>query len=159
MPNPEAFLKSKNIKYILHEHPPVYTCEEADKHCGHIPGLACKNLLLKGKKSGRYFLVVLPAEKKADLKKIGEIVDDKKISLAKPVELLEKLGLEPGAVSPFGLINDTNHEVEVFIDQKVYNAKIVNFHPNRNTASLELSGDMFQKFLKEVENEVRVIEL
>lgn len=159
MTNVENFLKSKGIEYILHEHPAVYTCEEAEKYCGDIPGLACKNLLLRGKKSEKYFLVILPAEKRADLKKIGEIVGDKQITFANPEALLEKLGLEAGAVSPFGLLNDKNHEVEVYIDQKVYYATIVSFHPNRNTASLELSGAMFRKFLQVIENKIKVIDL
>ena len=159
MTNVEDFLKSKGVEFILHEHPAVFTCEEAEKYCGDIPGLACKNLLLKGKKSGRYFLVVLPAEKRADLKKIGETVGDKQITFASPEALLEKLGLTPGTVSPFGLLNDKNHEVEVYIDQKVYYAKIVSFHPNRNTASLELSGNMFRKFLQAIENKTKVIDL
>lgn len=159
MANVEDFLKSKGIEYILHEHPAVYTCEEAEKYCGDVPGLACKNLLLKGKKSGRYFLVILPAEKRVDFKKIGEIVDDKHVTFASSESLFEKLGLTSGAVSPFGLLNDKNHEVEVYIDQKVYNAEILSFHPNRNTASLELTGEMFRKFLQTIENKTEIIDL
>jgi Ala-tRNA(Pro) deacylase len=159
MTNVEDFLKSKGIEFVLHKHPAVYTCEEAEKYCGDIPGLACKNLLLTGKKSGRYFLVILPAKKRADLKKISETVGDKQITFASPEALLEKLGLTPGAVSPFGLLNDKNHEVEVYVDQKVYYVKIVSFHPNRNTASLELSGAMFRKFLQTIENKTKVIDL
>lgn len=155
----EDFLKSQGIQYILHEHPAVYTCEEAEKYCGNIPGLACKNLLLKGRKSGRYFLVILPAKKRADLKKIGKIVDDKQITFANTENLLEKLGLEPGSVSPFGLINDKKNEIEVCVDKDVYNADRVSFHPNRNTASLELSGEMFRKFLQIIEHEIRVVYL
>lgn len=159
MSNVEDFLKSNNITYILHEHPAVFTCEEAEKYCGNIPGLACKNLLLKGKKSERYFLIILPAEKRADLKKISEMVNEKQITFASPKNLLEKLSLEPGSVSPFGLLNDKNHEIEVYVDKKVYYADIVSFHPNRNTASLELSGEMFQKFLKIIENKTTIVDL
>jgi len=92
---------------------------------------------------------------------IGKISfqQDKQITFASPEVLLEKLGLEPGAVSLFGLLNDKNHEVEIYIDKKVYNADIVSFHPNRNTASLELSKDMFRKFLQAIENKIEVIDL
>lgn len=159
MTHVENFLKSKGIEFILHEHPAVFTCEEAEKNCGDIPGLSSKNLFLQGKKSGRYFLIILPAQKRADLKKIGEIVGDKQISFASPEALLEKLGLTPGSVSPFGLLNDKNHEVDVYIDRKVYDANIVSFHPNRNTASLELSGEMFRKFLQTIENKIKMIDL
>src|SRR3989338_807524 len=137
MTNVEKYLQDNQIKYVLHEHPAVYTCEEAEKFCGDIPGLACKNLLLKDKKGRRYFLIVLPAEKRADLKQIGKTVGEKRVCFAHAEALEEKLGLEPGAVSPFGLLNDKNLDVEVFIDEEVYNADIVSFHPNRNTASLE----------------------
>lgn len=155
----EDFLKSKEIKYVLHEHPAVYTCEEAEKYCGNVPGLACKNLLLRDKKGRRYFLVVLPAAKRSDLKKFAEIVGEGKVSFASPEALMEKLGLEPGAVSPFGLLNDKRNEVEVYVDSKVYNADVLSFHPNRNTASLELSGEMFRKFLQSIENLNKVIDL
>lgn len=159
MVNVEEFLKSKGIEYILHEHPAVYTCEEAEKYCGGIPGLSCKNLLLKDKKSVRYFLVILPAEKRANFKKIGEIVGEKQVTFASTEALQEKLGLETGAVSPFGLLNDKNHEVEIYVDRKIYYADIVSFHPNKNTASLELSGTMFRKFLRAIENKTKVINL
>jgi Ala-tRNA(Pro) deacylase len=153
------FLSANNIEFTLHEHPAVYTCEEAEKHCGDIPGIACKNLLLRNKKGKRYFLVVLPAKKQTDLKKFANIVGENKISFASSELLKEKLGLEPGAVSPFGLINDTNKSVEVYIDSDIYNAETVSFHPNVNTATLELSKDMFRKFLRAIEHKITVIDL
>lgn len=159
MINVEDFLKSKGIEFILHEHPAVYTCEEAEKYCGDISGIACKNLLLKGRKSERYFLVILPAEKRADLKKIGEIIGETQITFANSKDLIEKLSLVSGSVSPFGLLNDKNHEVEVYIDKKVYNAEVVNFHPNRNTATLELTNFMFHQFLQTLKNKTKVVNL
>ncbi|MBL4694005.1 prolyl-tRNA synthetase associated domain-containing protein [Candidatus Gracilibacteria bacterium] len=157
MINVEEYLKTKQIDYVIHEHPAVYTCEEADEYCGDIPGLACKNLFLKNKKGKRYFLIVLPAAKRADLKEIGEIIGEKRVSFASAEALEEKLGLEAGAVSPFGLLNDSNHEVEVFVDADVYNAEIVSFHPNRNTATLELSSEMFRKFLEGLDNKISTL--
>ena len=159
MTNVEEYLKSKGIEYIRHDHPPVFTCEEAEKHCLNVPGIAGKNLLLKNKKGQKYFLVILPAKKRADLKKIAKLVNEKKISFANPENLQEKLGLEPGSVSPFGLLNNTDHDVEVYIDKEIYNADIVNFHPNKNTASLELTGIMFRKFWETIENKYEVIDL
>ena len=81
--NVEQYLQANQIKYVLHEHPAVFTCEEAEKYCGDIPGLPCKNLLLRDKKKRRYFLLILPAEKRADLKKIGETVGESKVSFAR----------------------------------------------------------------------------
>ncbi len=152
------FLQKHHINYILHEHPPVFTCEEADEHCGDIPGLACKNLFLSNKKRNRFFLLVMPADKKTDLKKLGEIVGEK-ITFAKPEHLKEKLNLEPGSVSPFGLIHDHKQEVELYVDRNVCDANIVSFHPNVNTATLELSKDMFQSFLDILDHHAHIVTL
>ena len=159
MNNVEDFLKANGIDYVLHEHVAVFTAEDLAKHCSHVPGLHCKNLFLRDQKYKRYFLVVLPATQRTDLKKVSEIVGEKKLSFANPETLREKLGVEVGSVSPFGLLNDTLHEVEVYIEQAVYDADIVSFHPNRNTASLALTGVMFRKFLELMENKVNVVEL
>lgn len=155
----EKFLHEKNISYVMHHHPPVFTCEEAEIHCKNIPGTPGKNLFLRDRKSERFFLVILPAHKKADLKKIGEIVNDKKISFGNPEKLREKLGLYPGAVSPFGLLNDKNAEVNVYIDREMYDTQIVNFHPNSNSASVELTQEMFHKFLATLPHKIEVIEI
>lgn len=155
----ELFLQSKNIKYVLHEHPPVYTIEDVEKYCSNVPGLACKNLLLRDQKKRRYFLVVLTAHKRTDLKRFGETVGESKLTFVSQDVLMEKLGVEAGAVSPFGLLNDKNNEIEVYIDSEVYHAETVNFHPNRNTATLQLSGEMFRNYLLAIENPIKVIDL
>lgn len=155
----EEFLRVNNISYTLHEHPAVYTCEEAERLCQNVPGLACKNLFLKNKKGSRYFLVILPAKNQVDLNRLAVLVGESRVSFASPERLLEKLGLTPGAVSPFGLLNNYDKDVEVLVSQNVDKASIVSFHPNRNTASLELTGEMFQKFLKCLDNKVTVVDL
>ena len=141
----EAWLDDHAIAYVVHEHPPVFTCDELAAYS--IPGLSCKNLFLRDQKKRRYFLVVLPAAQRTDLTHIGEVVGERKLSFANPESLLERLGVTPGAVSPFGLLNDSTHSVEVFIHAEVAGAEVVHFHPNRNTASLELTHYLFQKFL------------
>lgn len=155
----KEFLELHRIKYILHEHPAVYTCEEAEKYCGHIPGLACKNLFLRDSKHKRYFLAILPAQKSTDLKKLCSIAGVKKLSFANTESLRDILGLEEGSVSPFGLLNDLTGEVELYVDKDVYSAETVIFHPNVNTASLELSRRMFRKFLQIIDHEVNIVEL
>ncbi|MBI4234907.1 prolyl-tRNA synthetase associated domain-containing protein [Candidatus Peregrinibacteria bacterium] len=153
----EEYLSKHEIAYILHTHPPVFTCEEAEIHCKTVPGIPGKNLFLRDKKGQRFFLVILPAHKKADLKKIGTIVNDKKISFGNAEKLKTKLDLYPGAVSPFGLLNDKNTEVEVYIDREMYEAELVNFHPNDNSASLELTKEMFHKFLSTLPHKIQII--
>lgn len=159
MINVEQYLQSNQVAYTLHEHPPVYTCDDLEKYGATIAGLACKNLFLKNQKGQRFFLFVIPASAKADLKKVCEIVGEKKVSFANEQNLKDLLGLEPGAVSPFGLLNDEKSEVEVYIDEKVYDAAIVSFHPNRNTASLELTNMMFHKFLNTLQHRINIIKL
>lgn len=159
MQDVQEFLQSNGVEYTLHEHPAVFTCEDAEEHCKDIPGLACKNLVLKDKKSGRYFLLILPAAKRTDLKKFSELVGQKNITFANADVLREKLGVEPGSVSPFGLINDTEKVMEVYVDSEVHTAPVVGFHPNRNTATVELSREMFWKFLELLGQKKSVVEL
>lgn len=141
----EYWLNANALSYVAHEHPPVFTCDELATYS--IPGLSCKNLFLRDQKKRRYFLVVLPAARQTDLSHIGEVVGERKLSFASPEALMEILGVTPGSVSPFGLLNDSASSVELFIHQEVANAAVVHFHPNRNTASLELTGEVFRKFL------------
>jgi Ala-tRNA(Pro) deacylase len=144
----EDYLTSHGIEFKVHEHPPVQTCEELAQYS--VPGLACKNLFLRDQKKTRYILVVLPAAQQTDLKKLAEQVGDKKLSFVNPETMKQKLGVEPGAVSPFGLLNNSEGDVELWIAREVMEAPVVHFHPNRNTASVELTGEMFGIFLQEL---------
>lgn len=154
----KEYLEKNKIKYEYFEHPAVFTCEEAEVHCKHVPGIPWKNLFLRGKKSNKLFLVSLPAYKKGDLKKLGELLNEKHLSFASAEQLKEILNLEPGSVSPFGLLNDKEKKVKYLIDQELWDADIVNFHPNINTASIALKKADFHKYVKSLENEVKVID-
>ncbi len=153
------YLDTNKVTYKEHKHPPVFTCEESERLCRDIPGLACKNLVLVGKATGAYYLLVMPAAKRADLKKFAEVVSEKRVSFASAEVVREKLGLEPGSVSPFGLINDTNQEMNMFIDREVYDAPIVGFHPNINDATLELTQEMFHTYLQSLDHVTNVVDL
>ncbi len=154
----KQFLDNKKIDYILHKHPPVMTCEEAEKHCTEIPGLSCKNLFMKDKKSN-YFLVILPASQRLDLKLLTFITRSKKIVFANDEELLFILGLKRGAVSPLGLINDKGNKTKLFIDEGVWDAEVVSFHPNINTETVELKKEMFHTMVKSFGNDYSVVSL
>jgi Ala-tRNA(Pro) deacylase len=99
----------------------------------------------------------LPAAQQTDLKKLAEQVGDKKLSFVNPETMKQKLGVEPGAVSPFGLLNNTEGDVEFWISREVMEAPLLHFHPNRNTASFELTGSMFNKFLDCLNRTVKVL--
>jgi len=155
----KSFLTQNNIEFTEHNHPAVYTCEEAEQYYKDIPGMHCKNLFLRDKKGDNYYLVVLPAAKRMDLKKFGDIVGSSKITFGSSEALKEKLGLEPGSVSIFGLLNNAGKDVGLYIDRDVYEAEIVNFHPNVNTCTLGLNKGMFHKFLQVGGYEINIISL
>ncbi|MEI6887393.1 MAG: YbaK/EbsC family protein [bacterium] len=152
----EDFLKTNSIEYILHEHKAVFTTNEANE-INDIPGLQCKNLFLKTKKGDRFYLVILPANEKLDLKNFGNQIIQSKLTFGSKEELKNSLGVEAGSVSPFGLLNDKLHIVNVYVSKLVMDADIVGFHPNRNTATLELTRKMFSKYLNLIENPINVI--
>jgi Ala-tRNA(Pro) deacylase len=140
-------LESLGISFSKHEHPPVFTVEQAEQHWKEIKGAHCKNLFLRNKKGNRHYLVILLSRKSADLKALTRRLGEDRLSFASPERLMKYLGLEPGAVSPFGLINDKNKEVCVVVDEDLKSEAYVNFHPNVNTATLGLSFADFEKFL------------
>ena len=154
----ESFLREHSIEYRLYRHPPVYTVAEAEKYTSDIPGLGCKNLFLKSKRGDNYFLLVLAGNKRADLGKFAKRVGIKKVSFASPKELKEILGVKPGSVSPFNLINDKRNVVKISISQAAYEAPFIHAHPNINTASLLLSKKMFHRFLKLLGRKINIYE-
>ncbi len=147
------------IAYSKLEHPPVFTVQQAEKHWGSITGAHCKNLFLRNKKGNRHYLVILESSKSADLKTLTEQLGVDRLSFASPERIMRYLGMEPGAVSPFGLINDNQKEVRVVIDQDLKNAKRINFHPNVNTATIGIDFTDFEKFLAWCENNLLYLKL
>lgn len=142
-----AYLEQLEIGYTRHEHPPVYTVEEAEQYWQDIPGAHCKNLFLRNNKGNRHFLVVMEHSKKVDLNQLAEKTTAGKLSFASAGRLEQYLGLETGAVSPFGLLNDRHKDVELVLDQDLKKNAQVNFHPNVNTATLTISYSDFERFL------------
>ena len=150
-------LRDLDIPYTKHEHPPVYTVEEAEQHWENITGAHCKNLFLRNKKGKNHYLVIATSEKRIDLKALTSHLGEDRLSFASPERMKRYLGLEPGAVSPFGLINDRENEVVVLIDRDLKDASSVNFHPNVNTATVGITFADFEKFLAHCGNSIRFI--
>lgn len=148
-------LEKLGIAFTRHEHPPVYTVEEAEQHWKDITGAHCKNLFLRNKKGSRHYLVILESAKHADLKFLTHKLGEDRLSFASEERLMRYLGLEAGAVSPFGLINDRQKKVEVIIDSDLHKAEKVNFHPNVNTATVGIEFSDFEKFLSWSGNRLR----
>jgi len=150
-------LESLQIRYDRHEHPPVFTVEEATRHWADIDAAHCKNLFLRNKKGTIHYLVILEHTKQADLKQLATKMGDDRLSFASPERLMAHLGLTAGSVSPFGLINDREKRVQVAIDLDLKDVPRIGFHPNVNTATIVLEGTEFQRFLAWCGNPVRWI--
>lgn len=150
-------LRELDIFYTKHEHPPVYTVEEAEQHWKNITGAHCKNLFLRNKKGKNHYLVLVESGKRVDLKALTSRLGEDRLSFASPERMMRYLGLEPGAVSPFGLINDRENAVVVVIDQDLKEASHVNFHPNVNTATVGITFADFEKFLTYCGNPIRYL--
>ncbi len=141
-----AFLDRLSIKHSTMTHPPIFTVEEGRAWHDKIPGLHCKNLFLKDKR-GQIWLAVLPGDKRADLNRLEKRVHAARLSFARPDLLLEVLGLTPGSVTPFGLINDTARRVTVVVDVDLPKSEWLNFHPLHNAASTTLRSADLLKFI------------
>ncbi|MFW9822017.1 MAG: prolyl-tRNA synthetase associated domain-containing protein [Candidatus Thorarchaeota archaeon] len=144
----KQWLAAHDIQYILHTHLAVFTVPEAKIHCGHIPGTHCKNLFLKNKRDGQLYLVTIPHEKRLDSNQFRKMIGASKVRFAEPEVLSELLGITAGAVSPIGLVNDTEDKVIFMVDEEIWNAKEVCCHPNVNTETLQLLGSEFRKLIK-----------
>ena len=154
-----AALDALGIDYERHEHPAVFNAEDASQYWNPIAGTQCKNLFLRNKKGDRHYLVVLEISKRADLKDLVKVVNDDRLSFGSPERLMAELGLTPGSVSPFGLINDADGSVRVLLDRDLRDAARLIFHPNINTASVVISWADLEKFLATRSNPVRVVDV
>lgn len=133
-----ADLQAAGIAFTVHEHEAVFTVEESAGLHERIAGAHTKNLFLKDAK-GRFWLVTIPHDRRADLKFIGAQTGAGKLSFANPDHLLRLLGLAPGSVTPLGAVNDGGGEVTVVLDAAFDPAGTINIHPLRNTATLSIA--------------------
>src|SRR3989344_5822009 len=137
------YLDNLKIKYKIHEHQAVFTVAESSALIKGLPGLHMKNLFLKDDQ-GRFYLVCMEAEKRLDIKSLRKQLKVEKLHFASPEELKGELNLTPGSVSIFGMIYAKT--TKLLLDKKGWEAEIINFHPNVNTATLELTHKDFEKF-------------
>lgn len=150
-------LDAIGIRYERFEHPPVFTSEDAASHWTPIGGTPVKNLFLRNKKGDRHYLVILGIDKRADLKQLVRIIGDDRFSFGSPERLLDKMGLTPGSVSPFGLLHANSGDIQVIIDEDLRGAERLLFHPNINTATVTISHADLERFLATRSNRLRYI--
>lgn len=141
-------LKEWNIEYIMHEHPPLPTIEEAMKYWKDFDSTHCKNLFFRNHKGNRHYLVILECHKQMDIHGLEHQLHQGKLSFASEQRMEKYLGTAPGSVSLFGLINDPDHQVKLYLDKDLQQAERVTFHPNDNTASLEISRNDMYRFIQ-----------
>ena len=135
------------IETTTKDHDPVYTVEEARALRGEISGGHCKNLFLKDKK-GVLWLVVTLEDAQVDLKALPKKIGSGRLSFGKGELLIEVLGIEPGSVTPFSLINDTEQKVQVVLDASMMAHDVLNFHPLKNDATTSVSSQDLLKFVE-----------
>jgi Ala-tRNA(Pro) deacylase len=152
-------LKELDIKFDYYEHPPVPTVEEASKYWADIEAAHCKNLFFRNHKGDRHYLVIFEYSQNLNIRDLELKLKQGKLSFASPQRMMKYLGLEPGSVSPLGLLHDDGKHVYLFIDKNLQKAERISFHPNRNTASLVIAFTDFLRYLNFTGNDYEFIEL
>lgn len=145
-------LKKLNIGYEVYEHPPLKTIEIALKYWKDIDALHCKNLFFRNHKGNRHYLVIVKDTTPFSIHSLEKKLKQGKLSFGSEKRLMKYLGVSPGSVSPFGLINDKDHHVFLFIDKQLQQADRVSFHPNDNTASVVIKYTDLIRFLQSLGN-------
>ena len=146
-------LEKKEIKYSIFEHEPFYTVEDSNKKRSEMKGAHTKNLFLKNKKN-QFVLFSCDENSVVDLK-----TGLKNLSFAKPEYLLKFLGIKPGSVSPFGLLNDLDNNVEFYLEEVLENSTAINFHPLINTSTISLKTKDFISFMIENKKKINIYSL
>ena len=165
----EKFLNEHGISFHTHHHPPLPTIEMALEYWKEIDSTHCKNLFFRNHKGNRHYLVVFECHKELGIHSLEKSLKQGKLSFASQERMERCLGLLPGSVSPFGLINDMNlvdqdgkpaegvaakelfengHRVKLFLDEDLKTAEKVSFHPCDNTASTVIDNKDFIRFLE-----------
>jgi len=154
----ETRLTEMGLPFQTHEHEPVFTVEEsADLHA-RIPGAHTKNLFLKDAK-GRLFLVVAHHETPVALKKLHTKLGAARFSFGKPDLLMEALGVRPGSVTPFSVMNDPDGRVTLVMDEALMSHGLINAHPLDNAATTSIARDDLIAFVRELGHEPIIADL
>ena len=153
------FLKDSGIWYEITEHKAVYNMEELSEVEIPYPEADAKNLFVRDDKKQNYYLITVRGDKRVDLKAFRKKNQTRPLSFASPDELMQLMKLIPGAVTPLGILNDTEKKVKVFLDRDFLNApRLVGVHPNDNTATVWMQTEDLIRMIQEHGNEVTIAE-
>jgi Ala-tRNA(Pro) deacylase len=151
-------LAQLGISYELHRHEPIFTVQEGLHLKATIPGLHCRNLFLKDKKD-RMFLVVAANDTRVDMKRLEPVLGSARLSFGSPERLWTYLGITPGSVCPFVVVNDPEHKVEIVLDDFMMKADIVCYHPLDNSMSICLTPADLLKFFAHTGHAAKILDL
>ncbi|MDU7649698.1 MAG: prolyl-tRNA synthetase associated domain-containing protein [Anaerococcus vaginalis] len=155
----ENKLNELEIDFKIVDHPPATTTELADKYIEGHDGVRTKSMFLTDRKKKNFYLVILDDYKRLDMDRFKDIVGEKKVKMASENSLMEKMKLPAGTVSPFGLLNNEDHDIKFFMDKEIVDEEIMTFHPNINEKTLFLKTKDLFKYLDNIGYEVNIIEL
>jgi Ala-tRNA(Pro) deacylase len=153
-----ARLDKLGIAHTIHRHPPVFTVEESKALRGALPGGHCKNLFLKDRKGG-FWLCVMLEHRRTDLNRLAERLGAPRFSFGSAERLYEKLGVTPGSVTPFALVNDPGGEVTVVLDAEMLEQDPLNYHPLANDATTAVSPAGLLRFIADCGHVPRILHL
>jgi Ala-tRNA(Pro) deacylase len=148
-------LNDKDYDYDLREHNALFTVEESNKLRGEIKGLHSKNLFLKNKKNN-FYLFSCEEFTSINLKTISKSLNLGNVSFAKKEYLLDLLGITPGSVTPFALLNNPENNIDFYLEDKLHESEYVNFHPLTNTATVTIKSKEFVKFMIENKKKIHI---
>lgn len=154
-----AYLDDRGIEYDWYEHPEAPTIEIARRWWHDDGSKHCKNLFFRNHKGNRHYLVVFDCERELAIHDLEQRLHQGKLSFASPERMERWLGLLPGSVSPFGLINDEANHVYLFLDENLKRYPSLSFHPNDNRATVVISREQFERYLAQVGNAYEYISL
>ena len=153
------WLDEQGITYTWYEHPEAPTIEIARQYWRQDGSKHCKNLFFRNHKGNRHYLVVFDCDHSMAIHDLEQRLHQGKLSFASEQRMDKWLGLKPGSVSPFGLINDEQNHVHLFLDSTLKDKPSLSFHPNDNTATVVISQEMFGRYLEAVGNSYEYIDL
>ena len=154
------FLDKRGAAYEKTEHPAVFSMKEVPAVELPHPEADAKNLFVRDDKKRNYFLITVRGDKRVDLKAFAKDHGTRRLSFASAEDLMEMLGVAPGSVSPFGILNDEERKVTVFLDRDFWeDAGLIGVHPNENTATVWLQAEEMAEILREHGNGVEKVEL
>ena len=152
-------LKKLDVPFEYYEHPPVPTVKEAELYWKDLRATHCKNLFFRNHKGNRHYLVIFEYSHNIQIRDLEQRLKQGKLTFASDQRLMKYLGLTPGSVSPFGLLNDKEKHVHLFLDENFKASEKISFHPNLNTASLVIPFQGFMKYLEQTGNTYTFLKL